>query len=149
MNSEISTSGLLQRLFKTNSIERFINQLDKKLENTSFSSHIGQLCKDRNIAPAQVIKRSGVERTFGHQLFNGRRLPSRDKVIQLAFGFGLNYEETQKLLKTSQKNPLYPKISRDAVIIYALEYDFSIMETQATLNELSLPLLGKGEHKYE
>ena len=139
MNSEISSSELLQRLFKTSNIKHFVKLLDKKHEVIPFSAYIGRLCKERNILPAQVIKRSGIERTFGHQLFNGRRIPSRDKVIQIAFGFGLDYEQTQKLLKASQKSPLYPKIGRDAVVIYALKHGFGIIETQATLHDLSPP----------
>ena len=60
--------------------------------------------------PAQVIERSQIERTYGHQLFNGTRRPSRDKVLQLALGLGLSVDETQRLLRAAGKSPLYPRL---------------------------------------
>jgi transcriptional regulator with XRE-family HTH domain len=95
--------------------------------------------------PNQAIKKSGVERTYGHQFFRGRRTPSRDKVIMLAFGFGLDYDETQEFLKAARKSPLHPKIMRDVVIIHALKNNNCIEDVLATLHELELPLLGKEE----
>ena len=148
-SGRLSTSSLLQRLFKTNHIGRFIKHFDDQLEYVPFSAYISKLCADRGASPAQIIRKSGIERTFGHQLFSGKRTPSRDKVIQIAFGFGMNYDETQELLKISRKSLLYPKVKRDAVVIYALTRGLGVMEVQATLDELSLPLLGKEERRYE
>ena len=113
------------------------------MDPVSFNTYITALCADKDILPAHVIEKSGIERTFGHQLFNGRRNPSRDKVIQLAVGFEMDYKETQKLLKVARKSALYPKIKRDAVVIYALENKLSIYDIQATLAELSLPVIGE------
>jgi len=92
--------------------------------------------------PEHIIKQSMIERTYGHQLFNGTRNPSRDKVVQLAFGFGLDVEGTQKLLVASQKSPLYPKIMRDAAILYCINHKKDILETQDLLQDLCLSLLG-------
>jgi len=117
------------------------------MEQVSFLAYITDLCTQKNILPAHVIEKSGIERTFGHQLFNGRRNPLRDKVIQLAVGFGMDYKETQDLLKIARKSVLYPKLKRDAVVIYAVENNLSIFDIQATLSELSLPLMGEeGDH---
>ncbi len=147
-DDNISTSKLLQKLFKTSSISRFIKHYDQQMTPTHFSAHLSSLCKSRNTVSERVIIKSGIERTYGHQIFNGRRKPSRDKVIQLAIGFSLNYDEAQELLKIARKSPLYPKVKRDAVIIYALKHKTSIDDVQATLFELGLSLLGK-EERYE
>jgi len=48
-----------------------------------------QLCHGRGEIAEHIVKQDGSGRTYGHQLFSGRRKPSRDEVIQLAFGFGL------------------------------------------------------------
>jgi len=140
---KISTSTLLSRLFKTRHLGRFMEYYGSQMDGQPFSAHLGRLCEQRGLLPAHVIQRSGIERTFGHQIFNGRRAPSRDKVIQLAFGFGMDYDEAQTLLKIARKSALYPKIRRDAVIIYALDRDLSVIDLQDTLSELSLPVLGK------
>jgi len=39
--------------------------------------------------------------------------------------------------------PLYPKIKRDAIIIFALKNGFDIVAVQSALFELSLPILGE------
>jgi transcriptional regulator with XRE-family HTH domain len=77
-----------------------------------FHAYINRLCAEKDVLPAYIIKKSGIERTFGHQIFNGKRNPSRDKIILLAFGFDMDYDETQALLKSARKSALYPKIER-------------------------------------
>ncbi len=144
----LSTSTLLKRLFKTASIMRFLNHFDREMENVSFDTYITELCIRKNVIPEHVILNGGIERTYGHQLFSGRRKPSRDKVIQLAFGFELTYNETQTLLKAARKSQLYPKIKRDAAVIFALKRKVGIVEFQNMLHDLKLPLLGK-EGKFE
>ena len=94
--------------------------------------------------PEQVIKKSQIDRTYGHQIFNGTRIPSRDKLIQLAFGFGLSLDETQTLLKKAGKSTLYAKVKRDAACIYGLSHDMNMMEVQDLMASLELPLLGEG-----
>jgi hypothetical protein len=108
-----------------------------------FNEYISAICKDRNVLPQHIIKKSDIERSYGHQLFNGTRTPSRDKVLQLAFGFELGFDETQKLLTVAGKSVLYPKIKRDAVIIYALKHGYDIFAVQTSLFDLSLPALGE------
>lgn len=138
----------MRKLFKTNSIESFVKNYGEQFNTVPFHTYINQLCAATGTIPAHVIHKSGIERTFGHQIFNGTRKPSRDKVIQLAFGFEMDCEKTQELLKISRHCPLYPKIKRDAVIIYALNRGLPVTDAQVTLSELSLPLLGK-EERYE
>ncbi len=107
-----------------------------------FHVYLSELCRAMDQVPERVIKRSSIERTYGHQLFNGLRRPSRDKVIQLAFGLGLDIKDTQKLLDMAQKNRLYPRIKRDAAVLYCLDRHMDIIETQSMLHELGLTLLG-------
>ncbi|MDR2572490.1 MAG: hypothetical protein LBD23_19640 [Oscillospiraceae bacterium] len=139
------TTDLLAKLFKTKNIKTFIKQHEKEMDQTSFCAYLDKICKKKDMLPGHVIKRSGIERTYGHQIFNGRRRPSRDKVIQLAFGFQMKTDEAQELLKAAQKSLLYPKIRRDTVIIFALNRGFCVDDTQETLFELSLPIIEKEE----
>jgi len=138
------TSVLLRRLFSTSNIEKFIKNNSKEWTTPQFHEYISTLCVELDLVPEQVILQSAIERTYGHQLFNGTRKPSRDKAIQLAFGFGMNVEDTQKLLQVGQKNPLYPRIKRDAAILYCINHHKDIYETQSVLEILGLTLLGGG-----
>jgi len=138
-----STSTLLQKLFSEPDIENFLNTHSDDLQVLPFHQHITNLTNEKGVVPEQVIKNSGIERTYGHQLYNGTRNPSRDKIIQLAFGLKLSLEETQKLLTIGSRNPLYPRIKRDAAIIFCLNHKKDLFETQTMLQALELTLLGE------
>jgi transcriptional regulator with XRE-family HTH domain len=147
-DKSIPTTFILQNLFKAADVRVFLKRNKENMKHTPFHEYIHQLCTEKKLIPSQVVKDSGIARTYGQQLFNGTRKPSRDKVILLAFGFGMDYDETQNLLKAARKSPLYAKFERDAAIIYALKKRISIDDTQIMLEELELPLLGK-EDKFE
>ncbi len=136
------TSTLLQRLFKTANLKDFLDRNEADLQAPEFHEYIEKLCAETDEKKESVIKRASIERTYGHQLFNGTRRPSRDKVIQLVFGFGLDVQGAQMLLKIAQKSPLYPRIKRDAAIIYCITHKYGIIETQSMLSDLNLSMLG-------
>lgn len=136
------TSTLLGRLFKASNLQGFIENNANAIQTPEFHTYISELCQEMQKVPERVIKQSSIERTYGHQIFNGTRKPSRDKVIQLSFGFGLDVEGTQNLLKVAQKNSLYPRIKRDAAILYCIKNHIGVLEAQGILHELKLTLLG-------
>ena len=140
----IDTVSLLQRLLKTTSIGHFL-RLNKSSVNSlpTFSNYVNDLCSQKGVTAESIIKNSNIERTYGHKFFNGTRLPSRDRVIQIAFGFGMNYEGAQRLLTIARKSQLHPKVERDAVIIFALNKELGIADTQSMLRDLGLPGFGK------
>lgn len=146
--SKISTATLMKRLFNTTRLHAFMDTYDGDFVKATFHEYIQKLCSEKGLVTEHVIRRAGIDRTYGHQLFSGHRRPSRDKAIQLAFGFSLNAEEAQELLKTAGKSLLYPKIKRDAAILYCLQNGVGFFEAQATLEELELPLMGR-EGRYE
>ncbi|MDR1688119.1 MAG: helix-turn-helix transcriptional regulator [Clostridiales bacterium] len=145
MAGKFSTDVLLKRLFKTTSISRFLNRYGDNMKRAPLNIYINQICEAKGIAPEHIIRKSGMSRSYGYQIFSGIRKPSRDKVLQLAVSFEMDYDETQELLRTARKSPLYPKVERDAAIIYALHKKLNIAEVQALLNELALPLLGEDD----
>lgn len=136
-----STIALLKRLFNSPDLEIFMESNDQSMQVPPFHTYIMDICKAKGEIPEHVIKKSAIDRTYGHQLFNGTRKPSRDKVIQLAIGFTLDFDETQKLLQVARKSILYPKIKRDAVIIYCIRNKKEINETQEALQALGLTSL--------
>lgn len=139
---EPRTSTLLRRLFKAADLRDFMDKNEAGLLVPGFGEYISQMCAAQGERKESVIKRASIERTYGHQLFNGTRKPSRDKTIQLAFGFGLDLNGTQKLLQVAEKSPLYPRIKRDAALIYCIDRRYGMTETQAMLYELGLRILG-------
>ena len=141
----LSTLELWAKLFKSTSVEQYLFGDDSIQELPDFSDYIKMLAEERGEKPETVIGRGGIESSFGHKLFSGTRKPSRDTVLQLAFGFVMNADETQKLLKVARATAMHPRVKRDAVIAYCLQYRKTFMETQQLLFENHLPLIG-GSH---
>ncbi len=141
----MTTEELLKLLFMESSLEHLMKRDTGSVQLPSFSDHISALCRSRGEVPEKVIKRADIEKSFGHQLFSGRRNPSRDTVLQLAFGFEMDYEAAQELLKIARKSLLHPKVKRDMVIVYCLQHRYSLVDCQLALQEYGLPLLGEGK----
>ena len=68
-----------------------------------------------------------------YHIFDGTKNPSRDKLIQLALGFPLTLEETQKLLRLGGYAELYVRDSRDAFLMFALEKKYDLSEVNELL----------------
>ncbi len=141
-----STSSLWAQLFKAKSVRSYMDGNAGSLDLPTFSSYITGLCRQKGEVPEHIIRRAGLERSFGHQLFRGARNPSRDTVLQLAFGFSATVEETQELLLHAGQSQLYPRVRRDAAIGYCLKNGYGLVETQCMLSELGLPAIGGYAH---
>ena len=141
----LTTQELWARLFEAPSIDNFFSDTDI-YDLPSFSTYISDLAEARNEKPEAIIRRSDLDSSFGHRLFAGTRNPSRDTVIQLAFGFGLSVDEAQLLLHIARKTPLHPKVRRDAVIAFCLHNKMSLIEVQELLHDAGLPLIGGAKH---
>ena len=86
------TTELMGQLIKATNIKHFIEKNLSCMESEPFHEYIRRKCLETGVVQEHVIKRAETERTYGHQLFRGLRTPSRDKVIQLAFGFRFDVE---------------------------------------------------------
>ncbi len=138
-----STSALLNKIVSSKDFQDVLDKNEDAFEEISISEYLRRLCDERGMIPEQVIKKAQIDRTYGHQIFNGTRIPSRDKLLQIAFGFGLSLDDTQTLLKSAGKSVLYPKFKRDAAIIFGIFHQMSVMDVQYLLTTIDVPLLGE------
>jgi len=140
--TSIETSAMWAQLFSSPTVDSYLAKAGNGYELPPFSDYINELCRIKNESPEKVIKRACIERSYGHRLFKGSRNPSRDTVLQLAFGFELSTDETQQLLKIARMSALHPKVKRDAIIAHCLYNGIGIVEAQQLLLDHNLPLLG-------
>ena len=138
----IDTDELLKLLFKERSLEHYLMCEESSFLLPTFAEYMTNWCHENREVPEQVILRANLEKSFGHQLFSGKRNPSRDTVLQLAFAIGADVAQAQEMLKVAQKSILYPRIKRDTVIIYCLHNKISLRDTEIILFDLGLPFLG-------
>ena len=143
MPDKISTDSLLRRIYRTKNLNSFLQRNEPHMQAADFCTLLQSFCQQRQMIPERVILLAQIDRNYGHQLFNGTRRPSRDKVLQLAIGMKLSIEETQQLLQAAGRSPLYPRLKRDAALIFCLKNGYDMMETQETLGKYEITLLGE------
>lgn len=140
--SEKDTIFLQSELKKATNLEEFIKANEDSLKAQTVPDFLNEMMIKYDVEKSDVVKRSGLSGTYAYQIFDGRKSAGREKLIQLAFGFPLNYEETQRLLRLGGHNELYVKKKREAFVMYALERGFDIDQ----VNEL---LYQNGEETFE
>lgn len=131
MTDQRLTDDLLNELKSTPDPDTYLDSLESVPLNLGY--HLSSLLDEKGVRRSDVIRRSALNETFGYQIFSGDRKPSRNKALQLAFGFPLNLEETQRLLKHAGVNELYPRNGRDAIIMFCIIHGKSLAETDDEL----------------
>lgn len=117
----------------TPDLDRFLSENQDNFHNGSIHELLNTLFQKRNISKAALAKQSGMSEVYLHQVFAGRRNPSRSRLICLCFGLSATLEETQELLKRCALAQLYPKNKRDAIIIYGLVNGANLFEVNDKL----------------
>lgn len=94
------------------------------IENKAPDIHIllNKYIAEKDIPHTEIIRRLNVERSYGYQLLNGRRVPTRTQLIKIGLILKLNFEEVQRMLKIAGKEILYARNIIDARIIYSIEH---------------------------
>lgn len=141
---EKSTDQLSKILTSTHSpkgLEQYIICHTQPDAAFSFHTAFDQLLQQHALKKSEVICRSGLERTYGYQLLNGRKQPGRDKILALGIAAGLSLQEVQQLLKRSKAGILYPRSSRDAVLIYGIEHHLDVIRVNEMLADIGERLL--------
>lgn len=136
-----SIEELLNILKNTPSLEAFYSEEKENISTLSLADYLNNLCVQKNISPAQCIKKTNLARTYAYQIFSGQKHPDRNKVLALCFGFSLSLDETQNLLKTTGYPILYAKTKRDSVIIFGLQRNCSLTDVNELLFEMNMELI--------
>ena len=138
---EISTRALNDKLQKAEDLGDFLESNQENMLTLTLSEYLSQQLYQKDLRVADVVRDSGLTKSYVHQIFNGEKNPSRDKLIAIAFGLRLNAEETQRMLKLGGCSELYPKMARDTIILFAIQRGKDIWETDKLLHDNGLPTL--------
>ena len=101
--------------------EEFDEALIRENGAPDFLAVISARMKEKGITRAELIKRLDIDRSYGYQLLNGIRRPTRRHVIQMALLLELDIDSFQKLLKAARKKPLYVRDMFDAKVFFAVK----------------------------
>lgn len=119
--------------------------LDQPLTAPSCAQALRNLLDRADISASDWITAADISRSYGYQILRGERIPGRDILLRTALALHLSVEETQRLLTLGGCAALYPRLRRDAAVIFALNQSLSLLETESLLSSLPERSLYAGE----
>ena len=128
-----STDELKQDLMESVDIKEFLSENESSFQSEKSFEYLRKLYESSKLTKAELARRSGVSEVYLHQIFAGRRNPSRDRLIGIAIGLELSLADTQTLLLHCSKAQLYAKIRRDAIIIYGISNGYELSQVNEEL----------------
>ncbi len=128
-----TTEELNHEIKAATNIEDYLKKNQENMLTDNLSSYLNRLLSQKGLSKADVVRSSMLDRAYVYQIFSGEKTPSRDKLISLAFGLSLSDEETQQMLKLSGNRELYARDPRDTLILFALQRNKTILETNELL----------------
>ena len=135
ITDEKSTDDLSQELMVESDIDSYIKENQPYFVDRSITELLSELYDHQNISKAELARRASMSGVYLHQLFSGRRKPSRDKLLCLCIGMELTIDETQRLLKEAAYAQLYPRIRREAIIYHGIVHHTPLDEINDKLFE--------------
>ena len=125
---EKSTDDLKQELMEQASLDQYITENEAYFVETDLIEVLTRLYEHCGLSKAELARRAGMSEVYLHQVFSGRRRPSRDRLLCLCISMESSLEETQQLLKRVGYSPLYPKLKRDAIIGHGILHRTSLAQ---------------------
>ena len=140
-NNPCPTAAELLKMLEL-SPNQFKDQYLSNLISPTFHEYLNKLMGERKLSASNLITEASISKTYAYQFINGERLPGRDIVLRLCLAMQLSLDEAQELLTLAGKSILYPRIKRDACILYCFRKKMPLDETNLFLEELGeAPLL--------
>ena len=124
--SDKTTSDLRQELMEDNSIDTYLQDNAALFVNQDVVVLLTELYEQKHLTKAALARRAGMSEVYLHQVFAGRRNPSRDRLLCLCIGLEATVEETQQLLRQAGYAQLYPRVRRDAIILHAIAHGIAL-----------------------
>ncbi len=144
-----TTNDLMNKLKTEVSDERALKEYLEKntqlseISSTSFAEYFSGLLHDKGITNGEIERQTGLEHAFCNKMINGKVGITRNNMLALSIAAGLNLDEIEKCLVLTNNGALYPKDSRDAIIIYSINRGLTLAETNSLLYSKGMELLGQ------
>ena len=122
---EKNTSDLYQELMEQPDLEHYIQENQPQFLHCDLSQLLSALYHKKSISKADLARRANISEVYLHQVFSGRRSPTRDRLLCICIALEATVDETQQLLKQAGYAQLYLKRKRDVVISHGLLHHHS------------------------
>lgn len=126
-NRELSTQDFENRLYESLSLDDIFAA--PEIVNINLRDYLNEMLETQGLVRKEVISEARINETYGWELFCvGKKKPSRNKLLALAFAMKLNPDQTRRLLRHGEASALYAKDKRDAAILLALHHGLKLVE---------------------
>ena len=125
---EKTTDDLKRELMSEADLDAYIKENEALFVDKTVIELLGELYERKSLSKAALAKQAGMSEVYVHQVFSGRRTPSRDRLLCLCIGLEATLEETQRLLKQAIYAQLYPANKRDAIILHGIVHHTSLSQ---------------------
>lgn len=136
-----TTDELAHEICRSDNILDYFAENRGEMQIDSLPEYLERWLKRKDCTKADVVRRSNLNKAYVYQIFLGKKYPSRDKVIALAFGLELDEKEVQVLLKQAGYRELYPRDPRDALLLYAIGHHKGIIDANEILYDHNIEVL--------
>lgn len=135
-DEQYPTTARLLKLLESSPNQFRDAQLSASHENIYFHEYLYALMEKKNVQTIDLIAGACISKTYTYQFVNGERIPGRDIVLRMGFFLKLKVSEVQRLLTLAGKGVLYPKIRRDAAVLFCLQKKMTLDEVNSFLDDL-------------
>lgn len=124
---------ILSNIDSAHEMEEYMDLAKVKDSCQSFPDYFRSLDAVQEMDSGELIRNSGLERSYYYQVMKGTRRPGRDKVLRLCLAAGLNLKETTRALELSGNAVLYPRKRRDIILTVAVNQMADVDDTNLLL----------------
>lgn len=136
-----NTEVLLKEIKEATNIYTFIENNTTQLKAVPLPEILQLLLSKYEVKKSEFIYKTNLSRSYLYEVFSGKKLPSRDKLISMIIAIGLTVDEANKVLQAGSYTALYPKDLRDAIILFGIQQKMPIHKVNDILYELNIELL--------
>ena len=118
-------------------VHDFLADNTEEMLELRFAEYVESMMDKYQVTKSQLLKRAKLlTGSYRYEILRGEKdKPDRDIVFKLCFGFPLDIEDAQRLLRLAGVAPLYPRHPRDAYILFALKKGYDIDQVNDLLYE--------------
>lgn len=133
---------VLLNLDKHKDLEKYLEREEIVSRFKSVSEYLNDKIAISKQSVSEIIKNSGIERTYAYQILNGtRKNPGKDKIIRLCIAANLGIKETIRALEIAGCGTLYARNKRDAIILFSINNKCSVNDTNLLLDRFLCDVL--------
>ncbi len=135
------TQQLEEHARKAKTIKSFLDLHEDRFVYEKPGVFIRKLIAEKDLNHSKLLKKLSMSKSYFYEILGDKKLPSRNHFLQLVIAVGISFEDCQIALKTCGYRPLYSRNRWDAIIIYCIENNLSLVDTNIILESQNMAAL--------